>query len=346
MTTVDVAVVGGGIIGCMVAREIVHRAPSAAVAVIERGMIGSGASDRSAGLHISRGASERVRRMTAYSEQFYLELSRSDPQLPLYPLEMFVLAGQGNAETVPDRYTRGSLSPATGLPVSDVVVPEGTRLWRARGAQRADVSALARAVLRDQSQIQVQEGIRVSALDPDDGQVEIRFSTGGTLTASRVVLAPGPWIDCPAWRDLVAPLGVRVKKVVALHISRPPARHDPVIVFEDEDAFLLPLPERRIWLFSYTCQEWDVLPDGITPGLSARDYAAALAVLRDRAPALERHGAGGRVFCDAYSADREPVIRALHDNGRVIFAGAANGSGYRLAPAIAAEAVDLLEDFG
>jgi hypothetical protein len=37
------------------------------------------------------------------------------------------------------------------------------------------------------------------------------------------------------------------------------------------------------------------------------------------------------------------VLRALDEHGRVIFAGAANGSGYRLAPAIAAAAVSLLE---
>jgi glycine/D-amino acid oxidase-like deaminating enzyme len=50
----------------------------------------------------------------------------------------------------------------------------------------------------------------------------------------------------------------------------------------------------------------------------------------------------GRVFCDAYSADREPLVRALDEEGRLVFAGAANGSGYRLAPAIAAEAAHLL----
>jgi glycine/D-amino acid oxidase-like deaminating enzyme len=48
------------------------------------------------------------------------------------------------------------------------------------------------------------------------------------------------------------------------------------------------------------------------------------------------------VFCDAYSPDREPVVRALDAGARLIFAGAASGSGYRLAPAIAAECTDLL----
>ena len=35
-------------------------------------------------------------------------------------------------------------------------------------------------------------------------------------------------------------------------------------------------------------------------------------------------------------------MRALTDDGRLVFAGAASGSGYRLAPAIARETVRLL----
>jgi glycine/D-amino acid oxidase-like deaminating enzyme len=57
---------------------------------------------------------------------------------------------------------------------------------------------------------------------------------------------------------------------------------------------------------------------------------------------LAEHGNSGRVFCDAYSPDRQPVIRPLDAAGRIVFAGAAGGSGYRLAPAIASETADVL----
>jgi glycine/D-amino acid oxidase-like deaminating enzyme len=69
---------------------------------------------------------------------------------------------------------------------------------------------------------------------------------------------------------------------------------------------------------------------------------AARDCLRRWAPALAGACTGGRVFCDAYSPDGEPVVCALADTGRIVFAGAASGSGYRLAPAIATQAVDLL----
>ncbi|MDT1000338.1 FAD-binding oxidoreductase, partial [Pseudomonas aeruginosa] len=70
----------------------------------------------------------------------------------------------------------------------------------------------------------------------------------------------------------------------------------------------------------------------------------AQAVLRRYAPDLADRLRSGRVFCDAYSPSREPIVAKIGGGGRIIFAGAANGSGYRLAPAIAAETLSLLDD--
>jgi D-arginine dehydrogenase len=114
------------------------------------------------------------------------------------------------------------------------------------------------------------------------------------------------------------------------------------VLFDDSDAFLLPLVHRGHWLFSYCCPEWDVDPDALAGGLFATDIRAARDCLRRYSPALASACRAGRVFCDAYSPGQEPVVRALDEAGRLVFAGAANGSGYRLAPAIASEAADLL----
>ena len=48
MNEVDIAVVGGGIIGCLTARELLARRPERTVAVLDRDSVGSGASRRSA----------------------------------------------------------------------------------------------------------------------------------------------------------------------------------------------------------------------------------------------------------------------------------------------------------
>jgi D-arginine dehydrogenase len=129
-----------------------------------------------------------------------------------------------------------------------------------------------------------------------------------------------------------------------MHLERPPAPDDELLILHQEDAFLVPLAQRGHWLFSYTRLEWDVDPDVISAGqgLSAADVEAARECLRPYSPALAAELRSGRVCCDAYSENREPVVTALDAGGLIIFAGAANGSGYRLAPSIARQAVDLL----
>jgi glycine/D-amino acid oxidase-like deaminating enzyme len=346
-TRFEVAVAGGGIIGCMVAREIAARRPDASIVMIDQEAIGSGASRRSAGLHIPRGYSPRVRQMSAYSERYYDELRRACPGLPIRSVRTFVVAGREAAGQLKQHYLDGALAEVADPP-ADVAelaraAGDGQGVWSVAGGQRAEVAILARELAARQAGLRVLEGVRVASVEPGDGDVLVRLSTGDSLAAAHVVLAPGPWIGCPAWRELVAPLGARVKKIVALYIDTPPAVTDPVVIFEDEDAFLMPLPERGSWLFSYTCQEWDVDPDTLPAGLTARDRAEARAVLRRYAPWLEPHWAGGRLFCDAYTTNSQPLVRSVDPDGRIVFAGAANGSGYRLAPAIATQAADLLD---
>lgn len=339
---VDVAVVGAGIIGCLTAREILSRAPGTTVAVLDRDAVGSGASRRSAGLHFPRGATERVRAMAAYSQSYYAELTDRVPGLPIHPLAMSVVSADEGL--LREQYLASAEPLRTDrVPGGLVEVPEGAGVWEVTGGQYADVHGLTRELFGPlRRQVELREGVGVRAVLPGADHLTLWLGTGEELTARQIVLAPGPWIAAPAWHELLAPLGARVKKVVALHIDRRPAPGDHAIVLQDEDAFLLPLHDRGHWLFSYTCQEWDVDPDALTDGLRPADLRDALAALRALAPELAEHCASGRVFCDAYSGTGEPLVRALPADPRLIFAGAANGSGYRLAPAIAAQAADLL----
>ncbi len=344
MTRADIAIVGAGIVGCLTACEIVARAPRVSVVLLDRDTVGSGASRRSAGLHLPRGATERVRRMAAYSQDYYARLKRRTPGLPIHQLPMSVVASASSDPPARESYLDSAgLARAAGVSGDDLRIPDTAEVWTGEGCQYADVSALTQALTRElRPWVGVREGVRVTAVDQIADGVELRLGTGDVVSAGQVVLAPGPWVAAPAWRELVAPLGVRVKKVVALHVDRVPAGNDRVIVFQDEDAFLLPLERSGYWLFSYTCTEWDVDPDTVAGGLSPTDLKEAQECLRRYAPALADRATSGRVFCDAYSLNREPLVTALDPGARIVFAGAANGSGYRLAPAIASEAVDLL----
>ncbi|MFF2377867.1 NAD(P)/FAD-dependent oxidoreductase [Streptomyces xiamenensis] len=358
----DIAVVGGGIVGCLIARHITARAPTTSVVILERETAGSGASRYSAGLHCPRGATERLRRMARYSQDYYDELTDLDPRLPIHPTPLSVVASPATAPRLartyldtarltPDRRpTEGSLG---------IRLPHDSRVFRCEGAQHADVYALVQALARDlRHRVTFREGVEVVRVEPSDADtdtdtdadartrsrdgVTLRLRTGETLTARQAVLAPGPWLAEPAWRDLVAPLAARVKKIIALHLDRPPAAGDRALVFEDDDAFLLPLRHRGHWLFSYTCREWDTDPGTAARGLTPRNTAEARACLRQYLPRLAERTLSGRAFCDAYSTTGQPEVRALDPHGRIVFAGAAGGSGYRLAPAIASAAVDLL----
>ncbi|WNZ14503.1 FAD-dependent oxidoreductase [Streptomyces sp. 11x1] len=340
----DYAVVGGGVLGCLITREILTRDPHASVALLERDAIGSGATRRSAGLHFPRGSTPRVRRMASYSQQWYAALKGARPELPVHSLRMTVVASTTEETRLRGTYLpEAKLRPTAALPAGVAALPDGMSAWEGDGCQYADVHALSHFLARElRPHAKFREGAQVTGVAPVADGVRLELGTGDALTAGHVVLAPGPWLAAPAWKELVAPLGARVKKVVALHIEIPPTADDEAIVFEDEDAFLLPYHERGHWLFSYTCQEWDVDPDTVPASLSPTDRGAALATLRQYAPHLVEHCTSGRVFCDAYGPDFEPLVRALTDDGRVVFAGAANGSGYRLGPAIAAETADLL----
>jgi glycine/D-amino acid oxidase-like deaminating enzyme len=335
----DVAIVGAGIVGCMVAAETARRHPGAACVLLDRDMLGSGATRRSAGLHIPAGATPRIRAMSLSSQDHYQRLARSDPSLPIHPVAMTVVAAESGAERLAATFPgRAGLTRTGHVGGGAVRIPPGAAAWTVQGCQYADVYALTQALGRAlRPRVTVREGVNVTGVHPAGDRVALRLGNGDTLHAGRVVLAPGPWAGA------FGPPGVRVKKIVALHVDRPVDDGDEAVFFPDEDAFLLPLAHRGHWLFSYTCREWDVDPDRLTDGISPRHLAEARACLDRYAPGLGERCRSGRVFCDAYSGDGEPLVRALDDAGRIVFAGAAGGSGYRLAPAIAAEAADLLD---
>lgn len=335
-----VAVVGAGIIGCLVARELAVRDPGTPVTLLDQDAVGAGTSRRSAGLHLPRGASTRTRRMSGYSHAYYADLAREHPGMPIYPAGATVVA---HPELIGHYLPQAAPERVGTLTAVDVSVPPGLDVWHIAGSHYCDVYRLTEAfALLLRPRVDVLEGVAVTGLVPGDHSVTVRCGTGLQLTVSGVILSPGPWLAAAAWRDLVAPLGIRVKRIVALHIARRPTPADGVILFDSDDAFLLPVVHRGHWLFSYSCREWDVDPDTPPAGLTAAHLSAARGCLRRYSPELADACRGGRLFCDAYSPDGEPVVRALDQAGRIVFAGAAGGSGYRLAPAIAAEAVDLL----
>lgn len=342
MQRYPVIIVGGGIIGIMIAREITRHDKTIKVLVIEQSLAGHGASRFSAGVHFPRGASERVRTMSEYSHRYYQELIQK-LDVPIYPLDMTVVCDRSNQGIVETQYL--PLSQLREIhsderQLSNISLPDRFVTLKGLGANHADVYGLVGYLLKEMgNQIELIEGASVESFTRSRPYV-LGLSTGQCVEAERLVLAPGPWAAGRPWQSVLSDLGVRVKKVVAAHVRIPVKPEDGMIVFQEDDAFLLPLCQRGYWLFSYTCDEWDVDPGATGPSLSFKDISDARGVLAKYSPGSADRLDGGRVFCDAYSPDRAPI--AVELSRHLIFAGAANGSGYRLAPAIAGQVLSLL----
>jgi glycine/D-amino acid oxidase-like deaminating enzyme len=332
-----VIVVGGGILGCSIASRLLAADPSAQVTVVDAGLVGSGASMLSAGLSFPVGRTERTRRLAAVSVDHYARAVAQDPGLPIYPVRLRVAVR-------PAARARAVEHCAGLLPDLDPSPHAGYDTWLLPGCHVADVPALVQRLARRlRERARLLEGVRVESIADHAGEVGIALSTGESTAADQVVLAPGPWVDEEPLRRFTAELGIRIKKVVALHVHRQTDAPEAGWFFPVEDLFLVPLPHREHWLLSYTCRQWDVSPASVNrAGLTAVELAEVRAVLDECAPRLTLDLAGGRVFCDAYAPEPEPIVRPVGRTGRIVFAGAANGSGYRLAPGIAAEVTELL----
>lgn len=339
-----IAILGAGIAGCLIARELLAARPAARVTLIDRDLAGLGASQRSAGVQFPTGRTERVRQWAAKSRDYYRELAARHPAAAHQSVTAVAACRGERAEELRGQcIDPGEIRP--GLDAVPGLVEARTDVvsWEMPGCHSADVGALVQWLARTlRGSAALVEGCPVEALDDAGDRVRVTLASGETLEVDRLVLAPGPWANAAPWRALTAPLEIRIKKVVAFHIDHHPAHEARAILFPEEDAFVVPLVHRGHWLYSYTCPEWDHDPDLPAAGISRTNFEEASAVLRRYAPAAASRIRGGRVFCDAYSPAREPIVTTVGESGRIVFAGAANGSGYRLAPAIAAEAVALL----
>lgn len=343
MLKYDIALVGGGILGSTIARELINNHPNLKLAIIDKNLSGSGASFYSAGVHFPRGGSERVRQMSECSHDYYQRLINDCA--PIYPLAMELITESRNIPSVEGKYLPSvgfhqRINCSSDLIDLNAAAGNDLRVLKGGGANYANVFALVNYYMEKlRDKIDYLEGTEVEALRREGPCYRLSLRSGVDIQARQAIIVPGPWINHPLNGETLSSRGLRIKKIVAAHINVKPTMQAPLVVFDKEDAFLLPCHHRKQWLFSYTCKEWDVDPESVG-SLTPADLANARETLAKYAPALAEQIHDGRVFCDAYSPGSEPtVIRA--DDG-VIYAAGCNGSGYRLAPAIAAEVIKLI----
>lgn len=352
---VDLLVVGGGIVGTWAAYQAVRAHPAWRVLVVERSLIGDGTTRFSLGFGLRLGRTARQRRMAAVTEGAYRHLSAEAGGPALNPVAIrFIVSREGQSALECSLGGTGA-SPLEGderaevaerlpgLRVAGDEVVIGAEGWYSDPAGAA--GALARQVDAHPAAA-VWEGATVEDIAADADGVDAELADGRRVRARRAIVAAGPRLNDGPLAGAARTRGLRVKKIVALHLDRCPQPSDPVVFYPEDDAFLLPRPDRREWLLSYTSQVWDCSSDPTGHVLTARDRAEGVELLRRRWPELAESCIGGRASCDSYSPDWTPVVEVVEGAERVVLAGGCSGSGWRLAPAIGAQVVDLVSRNG
>jgi glycine/D-amino acid oxidase-like deaminating enzyme len=347
----DLAIVGTGIVGAAAAYLAGASRPDWHVLLLDRSLVGDGATHYSAALDLPFTRSRTQKDLVEYSVRFYQALKLEHPELPLHDIRAAVVAPAVDVQRVKDifvdhlRVTTSSelaelenIFGSLTLPEDYVVLIGSNNRY---GSAHEIASALVQYSCRYHN-VECWEGTEVVDIRQEKDDLWLSCADGRTVLASRVLGATGPWMTTGPLAELSRSCGVRIKKVAALHIDVPVPSGAPVLYFAKEEAFLLPVSEENRLILSFTSEEWDCSPEISRLRISADDRAIALSVLERYCPELIGHCHGGRVFCDAYSKDRVPLVVPVPDMKNFVVAGACSGSGFRLAPGMARQALALL----
>lgn len=335
----DLAVVGGGIIGCFAAHQAARAHPDQHVVLLERSAIGAGATAWSAGVSFPLAATAEHRRLVRESAVAYAGLRDDMAERFLRPVQMIYVVGRDGLDVF-----RGRVVDAEPRAVTDDerrrverMLP-GVRIGAAEEMLTHDghgfaVDARGLAAWLVAEGVTVHVGQHITGIHPADGGYRLIGNDGAGWSARRVVVATGPW-PVPDPRPVEPP--VRTKRVAALHADIPAEPGDPLVYFLDDDLFFLPTVAGSA-LVSFYRDVWDVDPAAVTGQPDEEDLRRGTEAVRRRSPAAAEAVTGGRAFCDSYAPNRLPVVTPHHP-GLVSIRGG-SGSGVRLAPALAAEAL-------
>ncbi|KYF91092.1 hypothetical protein BE20_36920 [Sorangium cellulosum] len=350
----DLAVVGAGIVGAMVALLARRRHPEWRIVLADRSLAGHGATRYSAFLDVPLAPTPGKRALTERSRVLYDELRRELPSLPLRELPAVFVSSEGRAPRLAGEIVADRESPLRPLDaaLAASLAPDGFRLPTgsvALGgvrAVRADDTLVRTLVdeLRARPSTVCVEGVEVASVVGDGGGRQLLTTHDGrTWSARRTALCLGPWLGSSQPRIAGLPRKWRVKKVAALHVPIAPRSGSAVVYLADEEAFFLPQPEQRRFLFSFRSDQWDCEPDAAPLRIDPRDWSCARAIMKRYMDVVDMD-LGGVVYCDAYGADAVPSVEPLDGVPGAFAVGGGAGSGFRLAPALAERALQALEE--
>lgn len=350
----DLVIVGGGIVGAWTLWLAQRRFPHWRIVLVERFRNGDGATAHSAGVLLATGRTPREKRLAAFSAEHYREM-RGPLALRTSEADVFWISDAARVETLrqvavdfsieDDPVSRERLSDRLMSPLdlgaNEVLLKGGV-------ATSYDPASIARGLIEASlrsTHVCCVEGAAVRGIQASPTSVDLLLDDGVRILASRAVIAVGPWLASEPFAQSFGALpcvrDLRVKKVVALHVDQAPPPDAVALFLPEADAYLMPLPLRRQWLFSFRADQWDVEPKKHALEISTQDRALALGIVDRYQLGSPDDYLGGRVFCDAYTPTGEPLAERVPDTP-VVIAGAGSGAGFRLSPGLADEALQLL----
>lgn len=167
-------------------------------------------------------------------------------------------------------------------------------------------------------------------------------NNGVAVRARQVVAAPGAWSTHGPFRATALQHSARTKKVVAFSLSGMTSAERLVLNLEDSEAFVLGLGSRGGWWLSITSDHWTCSADPQQLSVSHRDLSRATSILAEELPGVPIRITAARVAADVYLAEHLPLVEPMVGCVGAVLATGGGGSGFRLAPAIAEKALDLL----
>jgi len=352
-THYDLTIIGVGILGVLSAYEITKIHPNWRILLIDRSLIGQGATLYSLGAQFPFGKSVIKKAYTETSLKKWAELEKEIPNLPIQRLPFYGITDTNKTEAVLSSFVDPSVEilnnnkqqqffssyPNILIQKNQIIIGN---TWGSI-AKPFEITLKISKYLQAQTNIELYESIEIENIEKiNNNHYLLTTSHEQQIKTERVLITTGPWISTGLMNLIAKEKEIRTKKIVSFHIQKTPTKTDPLIFFYDEQAFLLPDIWNKRWLFSFTVQEWDCPPDVQKLTLINSDYTLGISLLQKYCPSFIPLFRGGRVFCDAYSKTQDPLVFEVPQMPNVIVAGAGGGSGFRLAPGMVQQ---LCEDF-
>lgn len=342
----DLVVIGGGIIGTLSAYMARKKFPQWSITVIDKGKIGNGASAYSAGLDAIQSSNAYHRRLAIRSQYLYQKIQNSIKNIDIFPIESIWVVNKKFEKKFYKEMTgyQGKLNQIDSnmLPKSPFKISSSQLFISDTHTHYANPGCVAQAIIQHLStrpSFFYYESTEVCQIVKKESNLLVRLSDGRSIIAKKIILAIGPWIH-KLFSEWFNNKKVRIKKIVALHLYKKLDENNKALIFLNDDCFFLPIKNK--YLFSFCSREWDCFPDNGNLHISRNDLQIAKKLLARTTYGLENFITGAQVFCDAYTVNKLPSIEKNPDMQDLIVISGCSGTGFRIAPAVAEEAVKLL----